>query len=321
MASIPWGDATLPRPWRMQDCRVTDRLASLRTLPLTASTRTNLLDPFTARFSQCTSSLRCPISMSAGLAFRLKTRRLQGRKKFSGERRNITTREVADVDNIGPWLFFASLQETRAQSAEADQNLVEGSIQNQAASNAWSTQFLSPVNAFSVSPSAVVKVTGPNSRLISASILINASLSSVWATLTDYEHLHEFIPSLVINRLLERRSRGARLLQVGEQDVALGFKFRARAVVDVEEGELLQLSQQKQREIKFTMVEGDFRIFRGSWCISEGGAVQLKYSVEVMPQLWLPVAVVEGRIMNEICGNLSSVRREAEFRFGQQLSP
>ena len=39
---------------------------------------------------------------------------------------------------------------------------------------------------------------------------------------------------LAENRCLERRSKGAKLLQVGEQEIAFGAKFRARVVLDIE---------------------------------------------------------------------------------------
>ena len=40
---------------------------------------------------------------------------------------------------------------------------------------------------------------------------------------------------LAENRCLSRYATGARLLQVGEQDLTLGIKFRARVVLDIAE--------------------------------------------------------------------------------------
>ena len=39
---------------------------------------------------------------------------------------------------------------------------------------------------------------------------------------------------LAENRCLNRRANGCTLLQVGEQDVAFGAKFRARVVLDIQ---------------------------------------------------------------------------------------
>jgi hypothetical protein len=40
---------------------------------------------------------------------------------------------------------------------------------------------------------------------------------------------------LAKNECLERRRAGARLLQIGEQSLAMGLKFKARVVLDIEE--------------------------------------------------------------------------------------
>jgi hypothetical protein len=42
------------------------------------------------------------------------------------------------------------------------------------------------------------------------------------------------IAGLAENRCLKRRDRGAQLLQIGEQEIALGAKFRARVVLDIQ---------------------------------------------------------------------------------------
>ena len=59
-----------------------------------------------------------------------------------------------------------------------------------------------------------VEVTGPNTRRVSARIRIATPLESIWEVLTDYTRLGDFIPSLAVNEVIERRPTGARLLQV-----------------------------------------------------------------------------------------------------------
>ncbi|CAI5960376.1 unnamed protein product [Closterium sp. NIES-64] len=148
---------------------------------------------------------------------------------------------------------------------------------------------------------ASVEILGSNSRRVSARVVVPASADVVWGVLTDYERLADFIPSLATNQMLQRRSNGARLLQVGEQDVAMGIKFRAKVVVDVEEGEEERLPRDlprsfsstdcsssssssgeesdavigrvggsiRRRCIHFKMVEGDFQKFVGVWTLDE----------------------------------------------------
>ena len=57
--------------------------------------------------------------------------------------------------------------------------------------------------------------TAWNSRKLFASVSIQAPVKTVWACLTDYDGLADFIPSLVENKCLERRANGALIRQVG----------------------------------------------------------------------------------------------------------
>eukprot|EP00850_Spirogloea_muscicola_P009617 SM000054S18103 [mRNA] locus=s54:475045:475793:- [translate_table: standard] len=107
---------------------------------------------------------------------------------------------------------------------------------------------------------------GRNTRRVSASIRVGAPIEAIWDSLTDYAHLAEFIPSLTVNEVVEVLPTGARLMQVGEQEVALGIKFGAAVTVDVQEGVEVELPDAgRQRDIAFTVVEGDFPLFSGTW--------------------------------------------------------
>lgn len=57
--------------------------------------------------------------------------------------------------------------------------------------------------------------------------------------------------------------------QVGQQNLALGLKFNAKAVLDCFEKELEILPNGRRREIDFKMVEGDFQLFQGKWSIEQ----------------------------------------------------
>lgn len=56
--------------------------------------------------------------------------------------------------------------------------------------------------------------TSFSSRKLNATVQIDAPLEVVWSSLTDYDNLGTFIPSLVENRCLERRPQGCLLYQV-----------------------------------------------------------------------------------------------------------
>ncbi|CAH8294244.1 unnamed protein product [Eruca vesicaria subsp. sativa] len=163
-----------------------------------------------------------------------------------------------------------------------------------------------------------------SSRRIRSKIGMEASLDAVWSVLTDYEKLSEFIPGLVVSELVEKEGNRVRLFQMGQQNLALGLKFNAKAVLDCFEKELEILPHGRRREIDFKMVEGDFQLFEGKWSIEQldkGEALDLRfkdfpttlaYTVDVKPKMWLPVRLVEGRLCNEIKTNLLSIRDAAQ---------
>ncbi|XP_060217513.1 uncharacterized protein LOC132644876 [Lycium barbarum] len=172
-----------------------------------------------------------------------------------------------------------------------------------------------------------IEKMGKNRRRIRSKVAVNASLQNVWDVLTDYERLADFIPGLAVSQLLQKEPNFARLLQIGEQDLAFGLKFNAKGVIDCYEKDLEDLPTGQTRDIEFKMVEGDFKIFEGKWSIEQckTGSVKehdssvdqpflttLSYIVYVEPKLWLPVRVIEGRLCKEVKINLRSVRDEAQ---------
>lgn len=62
--------------------------------------------------------------------------------------------------------------------------------------------------------------------------------------------------------------------------------------------------------------DGEFRMYQGVWrmqplpgCASPGkNAMRLTYAVEISPRAYLPVQLVEGRIVKDLCANLLAIR-------------
>eukprot|EP00978_Attheya_sp_CCMP212_P012043 scaffold29883_cov48-Attheya_sp.AAC.2 len=95
---------------------------------------------------------------------------------------------------------------------------------------------------------AVVRVekAPENSRRIFAGIDIMASIDDVWNVLTNYEHLQDVVPNLVVNEVLEslpeevqadkisKKLKGCKLRQVGGAKV-VGINFSARTTLEVRE--------------------------------------------------------------------------------------
>jgi len=79
------------------------------------------------------------------------------------------------------------------------------------------------------------------------------------------------------------------------------------------------LSSLPVKDISMQSIEnddGEFRMYQGVWrmqplpgCSPPGGsAMRLTYAVEVSPRPYLPVALVEGRIAQDLCSNLKAIR-------------
>jgi len=62
--------------------------------------------------------------------------------------------------------------------------------------------------------------------------------------------------------------------------------------------------------------DGEFRMYQGVWrmqplvgCAPPGKqCMRLTYAVEVSPRAYLPVSLIEGRIVGDLCTNLLAVR-------------
>lgn len=202
--------------------------------------------------------------------------------------------------------------------------------------------------------------------------------------MTDYAHLQDVVPNLVVNDVLElynveesipdaieldtslkeedqcqklcNEMKGAKLRQVGGAKVA-GINFSARTTLevrewpggmpdfahftdDVYEGKTrderakenakmklqryrfprpFALSTLPTKDISMQSIEnddGEFRMYQGVWrmqplpgCAPDGeAAMRLTYAVEVSPRAYLPVALIERRIVSDLCNNLEAIR-------------
>lgn len=146
----------------------------------------------------------------------------------------------------------------------------------------------------------------PGVREVWARVDIAAPAELVWRTLTDYERLSDIVPSLDVNRVLQRWTGGVRLEQVAAQELGFGLRFSATATLDIEElpnglprTQPATVTQRRVvprspgpppasvRDICFTLVESrDLRRFTGTWRIESRDRVsRLLYAVHVQPQV------------------------------------
>jgi hypothetical protein len=79
------------------------------------------------------------------------------------------------------------------------------------------------------------------------------------------------------------------------------------------------LSSLPTRDISMQSIsedDGEFRLYQGVWrmqplpgCSPPGkSSMRLTYAVEISPRAYLPVQLVEGRIVSDLCTNLEAIR-------------
>ncbi len=141
-------------------------------------------------------------------------------------------------------------------------------------------------------------------RQLTASLLIPAAAARLWQVLTDYERLADFIPNLAESTIVGEQNGATLLKQVGTQRVA-GVKFRASVT--------LKMETCPCERIDFAMVEGDFVRFEGSWCLApqSASATELTYSLMVQPPRYMPINLIERRLLHDIGVNLDAIRGQA----------
>jgi hypothetical protein len=69
--------------------------------------------------------------------------------------------------------------------------------------------------------------------------------------------------------------------QIGQKNLALGVKFKAKAVVEVSEEAAQELPNGTLRDLHFETVEGDFQVFKGTWRMH-----QVSLSLSLSLSLW-----------------------------------
>jgi carbon monoxide dehydrogenase subunit G len=141
---------------------------------------------------------------------------------------------------------------------------------------------------------------------ILASITVHSDAETLWSTLTDYNRLSEFIPNLMVSRVVSQPGRPTQVEQRGDSGV-LSFVIPDHVVLAMEE--------RPPKQIRFRAVAGSVLAMNGEWRIEgAGNPVRLLYRAKILPVVPPPPLVSEGIIRDEISTRLEAVVREAERR-------
>ena len=143
---------------------------------------------------------------------------------------------------------------------------------------------------------------------VRARATVEAPLSLVWTTLTDYERLPEFIPGLKKSRVVSRIGSTAIVEQSGEARFLI-FTFP----IDV----TLESNEQPPSSIRVRALSGTLRHLDGSYLVEpdpNGPKVVLRWVGTLAPEISLPPLIGEVLMRMSIEDQFTGMVREIERR-------
>jgi len=147
---------------------------------------------------------------------------------------------------------------------------------------------------------------------VQARATIDASLSVVWTTLTDYDRLPEFIPGLRKSRIVARRGATVVVEQSGEARFLM-FTFP----IDV----TLEAVERPPSSIRVRAIAGNFRFFEGAYYVepgTNGGRIVMRWVGTIIPDVSLPPligeVVMRMRIEDQFTGMVQEIERRESLR-------
>jgi len=147
--------------------------------------------------------------------------------------------------------------------------------------------------------------------------LLEAPADLVWQTLTDYDHLSEFIPGMQRSRVIARSGRLATVEQIGTAH----FLF-----VSVPIEITLAIAEHPPRAIEATMTRGNLRRMEGAYRIEARGEGRLQLSwtglieAEALPPL-IGELLMRAAIADQFRGMVREIERRDALRRGRAAEP
>jgi hypothetical protein len=150
-------------------------------------------------------------------------------------------------------------------------------LPNLAAIAALGALLLGPLQAWA---EASVHVESKETTLyVQADIDTTVDSKTAWAVLTDYDHWTEFIPDLVVSRVISRPGDPLQLEQ----------RARIPSMPNFPVVMILQVEETPLKRIRFYRTAGNVLSFAGEWLIEgKSRKVRLVYRAVVMPGFPMP---------------------------------
>lgn len=134
---------------------------------------------------------------------------------------------------------------------------------------------------------------------------VQASSSSVWGVLTDFDHHAQYLPHLNLSRIVEQNPDYSIVDEEGKVRY-LFLTFGVRVKLKVIESPITQ--------IQFQALEGDFALLSGVWTLSgpENGPTRLDCSLTMQPRRHVPAWAVHWAARKYLGGMVKALAKRAE---------
>lgn len=146
---------------------------------------------------------------------------------------------------------------------------------------------------------------------VQTSATVRAPLAVIWHTLTDYDHLSEFIPGMTTSHLVERQGKTARVEQSGYARLWF-FKFPIDVTVEAIE--------QSPSVMTVHLVKGNLRQLDGSYHIEKIGddVYSVRWAGLIAPDSNVPIALTTPLLRKNIAEQFLGMINEIERRASTQ---
>ena len=150
----------------------------------------------------------------------------------------------------------------------------------------------------------LIETTGKGELItVTASAELQVDAGTVWDTISDYDHLAEFIPDMHSSRVIQRE--GDKLLV--EQTGQIGFLVFQHPVQVT-----LEVHESPQRRIVAHAVGGNLKEMEGRYALENlpSGGVRLTYSGRLVPEFAVPPVIGALVVRNLLSKQFTALVRE-----------
>jgi ribosome-associated toxin RatA of RatAB toxin-antitoxin module len=143
---------------------------------------------------------------------------------------------------------------------------------------------------------------------ISVHATVKAPLATIWNTLTDYDHLAEFIPGMNKSRLIERQGKVSTVEQSGYARLWF-FKFPIDVTVEA--------TEQSSSSMTVRLLKGNLKQLEGRYDVERIGdtdTYNVRWSGIIEPSSNIPTAIAAALMRRNISEQFLGMMTEIERR-------